>query len=96
MASVPATSQHHGRRQEARTSNTDQDQHMPQQREVRFQSCGDSVFRVDIDGCTFGTVNGKGEYKERSNFSMELEQYVDGQDAGFFTWVRRKSDGQKR
>lgn len=51
---------------------------------------------MDIDGHTFGTVNARGEYKARSNFSLELSQYVDGNDAGYFAWVSRKSDGQRR
>lgn len=53
-------------------------------------------FRVDTEKCTFGTVTAKGEYKERANFSIELETYVDCCNAGYFAWITRKSDKQRR
>ena len=49
-----------------------------------------------MDSCTFGTVSTKGEYREKSNFSIELETYVDGDNAGYFAWVKRKSDGRRK
>ena len=51
---------------------------------------------MDEKTCTFGTVSAKGEYRERSNFVLQLDVYVDGDNAGFFAWVTRKSDGQRR
>lgn len=53
-------------------------------------------YRTDEASCTFGTVSAKGEYRAKSNFFMELDTYVDGESAGYFVWVQRKSDGQKR
>lgn len=53
-------------------------------------------FRVSLQDSTFGNVTAKGEYKERSNFSMELDTFVDGQNAGYFVWVTRKSDNQRK
>ena len=37
-----------------------------------------------------------GEYRPKSNFFIKLETYVDGQNAGYFAKVKRKSDGQER
>ena len=53
-------------------------------------------YRVSLQDCTFGNVTAKNEYKERSNFSMELDTFVDGKNAGYFVWVTRKSDNQRK
>ena len=53
-------------------------------------------YRVSVQDCTFGNVTAKNEYKERSNFSVELDTFVDGQNAGYFVWVTRKSDNQRK
>lgn len=53
-------------------------------------------YRVDMQKCSFGTVTAKGEYREKSNFSMELDKYVDGTNAGFFVWISRKSDNLRK
>ena len=34
----------------------------------------------------------QGEYREKS---ITLDTYVDGHNAGYFAWVKRKSDGQQ-
>lgn len=49
---------------------------------------------MDEASCTFGTVSAKGEYCEKSNFFLKLEMYVDGDNAGYFAYVTRKSDGE--
>lgn len=52
---------------------------------------------MDTETCTFGIVNGKGEYRPKSNFTIELESFVDaGASTGFFAWITRKSDRKRK
>lgn len=41
-------------------------------------------------------MTGKGEYREKSNFYIELEMFVDSLNAGYFVSVKRKRDIEKR
>ena len=51
-----------------------------------------SGFRVDSETCTFGTVV-KGQYKMKSNFTIELVTFVDaGEFTGYFSKIVRRSD----
>ena len=54
-------------------------------------------FKVDYEDCTFGLLLAKGQYKPKSNFTMELMTYVEaGSNSGFFTNITRRSDGLKK
>ena len=54
-------------------------------------------FKVDEATCTFGTITAKGEYKPRSNFTIQLVTYVEaGESTGYFARVKRKTDGLTR
>lgn len=54
-------------------------------------------FRVDTGSFTFGIISSKGEYKAKSNFSIELETYVEaGSNTVFFAYVTKKSDKERR
>jgi len=55
------------------------------------------MYRVDEETVTFGTVNSKGEYKAKSNFTIKLEVFVEaGAHTGYFVTLKRKLDGQER
>ena len=49
---------------------------------------------MDEASCTFNPVSAKGEYQEKSNFYMKLKLFVDGDNAGYFTYITRKNDGK--
>ena len=52
---------------------------------------------VDDETITFRTVNNKGEYKPKSNFTIKLQTYVEaGAYTGYFVILKRKSDSQER
>ena len=51
-----------------------------------------SIIELMKQRARLGTLTGKGEYKEKSKFAIELATYVDCDNAGFFAWVTRKSD----
>ena len=54
-------------------------------------------FKVDYEDCTFGLLLAKGQYKPKSNFTMELMTYVEaGSNSGFFANVTRRSDRLKK
>ena len=57
------------------------------------------MFKVDEESCTFGQLLAKGEYRPKSNFIMELDTYVEvgpGTEAGYFVWVTRRSDRERK
>lgn len=53
-------------------------------------------YRQDADSCTVGLVTAKGEYREKTNFYIELDTFVDSENAGYFVFVTRKSDGMRK
>ncbi|XP_065913247.1 uncharacterized protein [Dysidea avara] len=55
------------------------------------------LFKVDDETVTFGTVNSKGDYKPKSNFTIKLEVFVEaGAHTGYFVTLKRKLDGRER
>ena len=53
-------------------------------------------YKDDPEDCSFGVVSAKGEYREKSNFHITLDSFVDGQNAGWFVTVKRKLDGKSK